>query len=131
MRSGNDECEQSSVRCQGYVSNNQQPPFELPEHCVKDKKDQQNSKRHDNQKPGFRAFLAFVFSFPVHAISAWELYLCVNLLNRFFNSSAQVTPANTVFDGNVTLILLTVDFRSAITLFDVAELCERYPFARG
>src|SRR5208337_64688 len=113
---------------QRHVGENEQSPFEGAEHRVENDKNQQDGQGHNDKEPLLGALLALVFTFPINVVPPWQLNLRAYLLNCFLDGSAEVPAPYAVLDGNITLVALTVDFRSAVAFFDFAELRERYAF---
>ena len=74
----------------------------------------QNSDRQHDQQPRVGSLLARVFPLPSEAVADGQFDLFIHLLDRFFHRAAEVTAADTVLDGDITLVALAIDFRAAI-----------------
>ncbi len=69
--------------------------------------------------------------FPLQVIAGGQLHLLGDFLDGFFDGAAQVAAADAVFDGDVTLVALAINFRTAVGHLNVAKLGERNALSGG
>src|SRR5579863_3262587 len=119
MRPGYQERQKTSNGGHDQIRQVQAGPFGRAERCVDDHKYEKYGERHNEEKARLSSLLAFVFTLPIDVISAGQLNLCPDLLNRFFDGAAEVAAPHTILDGNVPLISFAVNFRAAVRNFDL------------
>ena len=123
------QCQKTTKGSHKQVYQVQQGPLEGAESSVNDHEDEEDVMGTIIMSRAADLFWLCVFALPVDVVTAGKLDPVIDLLNRLFDCASKVTATNAVLDGDIALVAFAVNFRSAIVLFDLAKLCQRYAFA--
>src|SRR5579863_5119350 len=128
---GEQEGDQAADGRDRDIRHDQGRPFHRLEHGVEDDEDDQNGDGQHDQQARVGPLLAGVFALPFEVISGGQLHLLADFGDGFFDGAAQVAAADAVFDGDVALVSLPVNFRAAVGNLNLAELRQRHELAGG
>src|SRR5580704_353191 len=126
---GEQQGQQSAHRRHDDVAHDEQRPFTGTEHGVQDDVDQRDSNGQHQHQPLVRPLLALVFSGPIDTVAGGKLDSPVNLSDSLFHGTPEITPADTVFDRDIALVLFPVNLLSPILYLYLGQLRKRDSFS--